>query len=245
LLRADQSTLSVEQWNLLSNLIHCYDEHSGLAVADRVVREQKALPVRSRFKVTVVNDLFASLMAGAQLLFETNADFVSLTPHDRSLLLHGKLKYVGGLSSCFILHSTGLFDNPVFCQTVEPAYGSTTLAGSKHAGGFFDSDIIFMKLVLAIILFSTFDYTVYVGAAPVNLHNAQAMHRIQDTYVELAWRYLIYKFDHSYAIGRFSNLIRCIFLLNNALVDAVAHEQYNDLLDGVSRRTEETLSLKH
>ncbi len=60
-------TLNVDQWNLLSNLIYCYDEYSGFSMAERYTR---------------VNELFASLMAGAQLLFEKNPHFLLLSSQD-------------------------------------------------------------------------------------------------------------------------------------------------------------------
>ncbi|CAF1026379.1 unnamed protein product [Rotaria sordida] len=54
LLQSDQSTLSTDQWNLLSNLVHCYDEHSGYSMAVCYTREQNALPSKARHKVTSV-----------------------------------------------------------------------------------------------------------------------------------------------------------------------------------------------
>jgi hypothetical protein len=239
LLQADQSTMSVDQWNLLSNLIHCYDEHSGLSVADRFVREQNALPIKARFKTSPVSDMITSLMGGATLLFEKNADFLLLSSHDRSLLLHGRLKYIASLGCSFILRAMKLYTNPRFYSAAEVIFGSETLAAGKRTGEQIDLDIIFVKLTLAIILFSTLDNTVYMNTAPVNLENVHAVLRIQDTYTDLAWRYLIYKYDYSYAVTCFSNIIRCIFNINDALTEVATRMEYKTLVDGLIKQTEE------
>ncbi len=173
LLRSDQSTLSVDQWNLLSNLIHCYDEHSGFSIAKRYVHEHNVLPLKIRYKIASINELCTSLISGAQLLFEKNLDFLSLSSQDRSLLLHGKLKYLGGLGTCFILRHVGLFDTAAFYQNAELIYGSTTLSAGKLASNQLDSDIVFIKMVLSILAVSTFDYTFYTNTAPINLFSLQ------------------------------------------------------------------------
>lgn len=232
--------LSVEQWNLLSDLLHCYDEHSRLTVADRFAREQNALPMKMRYKSACVSQFVGSLIGGAQLLFEKNADFLSLSPHDRSLLLHGKLKYIGGLSLCLIVQSTGLFNDPAYCHTNEIVFGPATLTGEKRTGAQLDPDIVLVKLLLTMLLFSTMDYTIYAAAAPVNFDDVQAIVRIQDAYTELAWRYLIYKYDYVYAVRCFSKLLRCIFNANEATVEAAARDEYNQLVETTIRRVEKT-----
>ncbi|CAF5191264.1 unnamed protein product, partial [Rotaria sp. Silwood1] len=50
LLQSDQSTLTVDQWNLISNLSHCYNEHSGLSIGENFMCQQNKLPLKLRFK---------------------------------------------------------------------------------------------------------------------------------------------------------------------------------------------------
>lgn len=205
--------------------------------------DQSALPIKARYKSAPVSQLIESLMGGGRLLFEKNADFVSLNVHDQSVLLHGKLKYVGGLSTCFTLSSVGLYDNVAFCQTNELIFGPAVLAGSKRVCKQIDSDIVFVKLALTILLFSTFDYTAYTNSAANCLHDVKAVLRIQDAYVELAWRYLLHKYDHRRAVLCFSDLIRCIFTSNDAVVEAGMREQYTRIVDVLVQQTEASLSL--
>lgn len=243
LLRADRSTLSIEQWNLLSNLVHCYDEHSGISVADRFVREQNVLPLKSRFKVTPVNDFITSLVGTAHLLFEKNADFLSLSSFDRAHLLRGRVQYVGGIGACFLMHTMGLYTNPGFSRTVKHIYGLATFEGSHRTGAQADSDLVFMKLVFAIVLFSTFDYTVYAGQPSVHFENLRCILKLQDTYIELAWRYLLYKYDHCQAVRCFAKAVRCIFALIDGHVGVDRCEHFTQMVDHVVKQVEGTLTI--
>ncbi|CAF3960500.1 unnamed protein product, partial [Rotaria sordida] len=50
LLELNRSILSMDQWNLLSNLVNCFDENSGYAFVERFIVEQNRLPLKLRFK---------------------------------------------------------------------------------------------------------------------------------------------------------------------------------------------------
>jgi hypothetical protein len=243
LLRSDQSILTLAQWNLLSNLTHCYDEYSGLSLAQDYLREQNYLPSKIRFKIASVDKLFTSILSGTRDLYEKNVDFTSLCSHDRFILLHNTMKYVTGLGFCFIEYHTRLLDNPVLYISAERIYGSQALDNGIRAIDHLEFDNTFTKLVLALLAFSTFNYTYYKNIPAVNLTNIKAVLYMQDMYTELTWNYLIYKYDHERAVLCFSNLIRYLFLLNDAIVQAVEGEHYNNMIDSFVKKTEETLIL--
>jgi hypothetical protein len=142
-------------------------------------------------------------------------------------LLNNTIKHLGTINTCFIAYYAQLLNNSAFHRSAEILYGSTAIADSDHAIHQIDSDSTFVKLALTSIAFSTFGYTHYINIAPVNLMNVKAILHIQDIYIELAWRYLIYKYGDERAVLSFSNFIRCIFCLNSAVV----------------KQTEETLAL--
>ncbi len=53
-----------------------------------------------------------------------------------------------------------------------------------------------VKIILNIIGFSTINYTKYENTQPINLIDLKTIIDIQDTYTELAWQYLVYKYTH-------------------------------------------------
>jgi len=242
LLRNDSSTLTIDEWNLLSNISHCYDGHSGISASEHFLQKQNELPLKMRFKTASVAEFLTSIVSEGQVLYERNADFTSICPHDRSLLLRNTVKYVAAIGSCLIARYTRILDNPAFYESAETIYGSSTLANSNRALDLLDCDDLFVKLILALLTFSTFDQTYYTNNASDNLRDVKAILRIQYIYIDLAWRYLIYKCGHERAVIRFSNLIRCLFSLNNSLIEAVQHKQYMDMIDSLIKQTEEKLT---
>ena len=245
LLQADRSCLSAAQWNLLSNLVHCYDEHSGLSLTERYAREQRTLPLKARFKSDSVCLLISSVFGQAQVLFDRNLDFLSLCSHDRSLLLHRQMKYASIISSTFITRQSGLLDQPGYYQTSEQLFGVETLAMGRRTLTLLDVDIPFLKLALALISFSTFDLTIYEGSPADVLLDTRQVLRIQDVYIELAWRYLVYIYDERRAVICFSNLIRCLFNINGLISTTQEKRTFNKMMDTLVEQTETCLTLNH
>ncbi len=212
-------------------------------MASRYLSKQNDLVPKMRFKLASINDLFGSLLGGAQLLFEKNADFLSLCAHDRSLLLQNTMKQTAGLGVCFTLLNSRLFNDPLFYTNCEIIYGEASLLHAVRAISLLDYDIVFVKLILAILIFSTFDYTYYTTNNSTHLTDVKTVLRIQDRYVELTWRYLLYRYDHHRAVICFSNLTRSLFLLNYSIVAVVEVQQYNTMIDSLVKQTEEILRI--
>ncbi|CAF3971453.1 unnamed protein product [Rotaria sordida] len=55
LLESDQPTLNIDQWNLLSNLVHCFDENNGYGFVEHFIEDQNRLPLKLRFKYPSVD----------------------------------------------------------------------------------------------------------------------------------------------------------------------------------------------
>jgi hypothetical protein len=76
-----------------------------------------------------------------------------------------------------------------------------------------------------------------------HLPNTKAILSIQDIYTELAWRYVLYKYGHHQAVMRFSNLIRCLFYVNDAIVEGHESREFTEMIDTVIKQTEQILCL--
>ncbi|CAF1413561.1 unnamed protein product [Rotaria sordida] len=243
LLQSDQLTLTMDEWNLLSHLTHCYDEYNGFSLVQRFIHEQNNLPPKMRYRLTRVNELILSFINQSQYFYETNSYFISLCSHDRRILVHNTMKYVGSLGACFIIHHTGLLNNLAFYKSIEIIYGSSILTNSNRIICQFNFDDTFFKLVLPLLIFSTFDYTYYTNIVPINLMDIKTILHIQNIYTELAWRYLICRYNYRQAVINFSNLIRYIFSLNNTIVEAIELKQCKDMVDLVIEQTKKTTKL--
>ncbi len=236
LLEANQSTLTTDQWNLFSNLMLYYDEHCSLSLAERFISQQNILPIKLRFKCGSINEFLLSIFAKVKLLFEKNPDFISLYSHDRSILLYRQMKYITIISSSFIVQQSNLFDYQGFNKGIENLFGNVIITENKLL--YFD--IPFFKLSLAIICFSSFDYIIYENIPTKNLINMKKILEIQNLYIELAWRYLVYVYDDKQAIIYFSNLIRCIFTAINNIILIQDKKAFVDMINVVIEQTEQS-----
>lgn len=243
LLRNDQSTLTVEQWNDISNLVHCFDQYSGLPLANDYLQEQLNLPPKYRFKPSSVNALLSRLMEQVQLVFEKNRDARSITLHDRKLLLLTLVKYTTSFGCAFLFQQTQLFNQPLFIQSAEELLEKPSIDFARRLVEHLDPDTIFLKISFSLMSFFLSDYTVYKNQPPENLDNAKSIFALESIYSDLIWRYLLYKYGHRQAVLCFSNLIRCFLLLNETVVQAHDVRQFTEIIDTVVQVTEEKLQI--
>ena len=243
LLRSDQSTLTVDQWNLLSNLLHCYDENAGLSLGAQYMSQQNNLPIQLRFQSSSIISLYQLMLDGAQLLYTNNRDFLSLSTDDRSILLHSTLSYTGSISLNFIVFKIRLVDSPSYYDALEMITFPRIVSMARRFPARLNFDVIVMKLFLAILSFSTCRCTISPSTCSNNLSHVQEVLRIEDRYIELTWRYLLYKYGHKQAVKCFSDFIRCIFLTNEALVAAEELQWFTNIIDSVAQKTEQSFSL--
>ncbi len=223
--------------------MHCYDEYGGISLAKDFISEQNALPLKLRYKLEPVSEFMTSNMSRVQQILEKNGDYLHLCSEDRLILLRHTVKHTSYFGGTFVLHQVHLFNNPLFYKTAEILFGSHPLQRTKCLIDSFDSDVTFIILIVAVLAFSTTNYTVYRNTAAINLINMKTVLHIQDTYIELAWRYMVYKYNYLQAIKRFSHLLRCLFHTNDIIVEVNRVEECNNIIDSVVKQTEQILSI--
>lgn len=235
--------LNNEQRNHLSNLIHCFDEHSGSLFVQEFIKNQNMLPHELNFEYSSVKNFFTSVMGRIQFIIEKNRDFLTLSLDNRTNLLRITAEHTSSLGGMFTLRQHRLFDYPSFYKSAEMIFRPSAAAFTRRVINQLNSDETFIKLILAIISFSTINYTVYTDNQLVNLIDIKKILSIQDMYTDLTWRYLIYRYNYIEAVRHFSNLIRCLFLVNAAIVQAHDSKQYAKIIDTIIEDTEQILSL--
>ena len=210
-------------------------------MASKFISGQNILPPKLRYKIQPVGEFVTSNMMQVQRVFERNGNYLSLPVHDRLMLLRNTVKHTGCFGATFILHDSRLLDDPSFSRTAALIFGSQVMSTIKPICNAYDSDIIFVKLILSILAFSTVSFTAYTQTPSINLIDLRSILRIQDAYIELTWRYLIYKYDEEQAIKRFSNLLRCLFNIHRTIVTVDAVQQYSNMIETVIEQTEDLL----
>ena len=134
-------------------------------------------------------------------------------------------------------------EHPAFLKSHEILFGPMTTPIAKRLDEQVDGDAVVVKLVLAILSFSTTKYSVYNDTSPANFVDTKSVLRIQDTYTELLWQYLRYQYDEEQAVSRFLSLVRCILSLQAAIVEVIDVQWFNGVIDTLVESTEHSLSL--
>lgn len=237
-----QSILTIEQWNMISDIFDSFNHDNELSLVKKFISEQNNLPFKLRFKSGPVRQLVSSIMSKTQLLFEKNRDFLELCPYDRSILLRRLMKYVSIISFSFIVHQTHLMEYAAFYKIVQTLFGKPAISTNKRVIALINNfDARFFKLALAIVCFSTFDYAVYENISTEHPRNIKRIIEIQDMYIDLTWRYLVYEYNEQQAIIYFSNLIKYIFAINDTVILLKNEQYFVDIIDSLIKRTEATL----
>ncbi|CAF4097527.1 unnamed protein product, partial [Rotaria sordida] len=87
LLRNDRSILTTNEWTLLSNFLHAFEERIPSMRIQNSLNELSSLPPKLRLKpselVSLVHDLYSSIVP----LIESTPDFHYLPIHGRQVLI--------------------------------------------------------------------------------------------------------------------------------------------------------------
>lgn len=222
--------------------MHCFDNYSGLPFIQQFINDQSSLPPKFRFRLPSVNNFFSGMLCNVQLVFERNRDYLTLSISDRTTLLQHTVEYTTGIGAAVVLRQAQLYDRPAFLESAKQIFRPAAVTLVRRLIDQLDPDIALMKMICAIVAFLVSNYTVYQSTSFSELSGLKAILRIQDMYTELVWRYLVYKHTHRDAVLCFSNLIRCLFLVNDSVVEAHEGQQYTDLMDTVVETTEQKLT---
>lgn len=235
--------LTTGQWTLISNLSNCYDEYSGLNLCQDYLAKQNNLPVKIRFKNCSIIELLQTLFNSSQTLYEKNQDFRNLSSEDRCLLVSNTLGYVSCLSSACLTQKVGLTNSPKYYDTLQMISNPKTTEITKYVTQRMHSDAIVLKIFFSILSFSTMNLTIYTNKSTTNLSNNRQIFRIQNEYIELLWKYLIYKYNYQQAIHSICELLKCIFALHQGLIYAQEIQWYADTAEDLVQQTKHNLNI--
>ncbi|CAF1141506.1 unnamed protein product [Rotaria sp. Silwood1] len=179
---------------------------------------------------TLITDFFSLLFETTDLFLRSNGDLCSLSSDDRSILLRTSSESILCLGALFILYQSQLITYRSFLNALHKIYGDQCLSLTIYATKLIDPDIVFTKMTLSLLLFST---NIYLFSSKLQEHyvDTKTIFLIQNRYAEITWKYLLYRYSHHEAVLKFMNLIRYLFVLIRTLfhLQSVQHH-VNDVI---------------
>jgi len=138
-------------------------------------------------------------------------DFQILTITEQRSLLERNLQGCTGFNFTLVMRDSNCIDSSTFITNTTSAYGFEALSRLKRLKHQLDSDPTLVKLVLVIFAFSS---SCSILNAPESMQNdtlllgAFRLLGSQNVYVELLWKYMVYRYGYQETIIRFANLIK-------------------------------------
>ncbi|UJR15864.1 hypothetical protein I4U23_002790 [Adineta vaga] len=229
LLFNDSSTLSIKQWSLLSNIINTYDARYPIDNLKKSLEVEANLPVKMRMKLASTNYMNYVTLCYALLIqfLQGVSHFNIVSKGSRSILIERTMSNLGGLNGLFIVRELNLHINYEYITCTIETYGLTIIHEVVKLAHRIDQDGILFKLVLVVLSFSTCYNTIYTTDDDHNVTlqsnsslNSMEIFSIQNIYVDVMFKFLLYRYGYDQAVLRFGSLIKTILDQNRCLEEA-------------------------
>ena len=244
LLRDDRSSLTMEQWSFVSNVINAYNTQAPIPQVRRVLEEQSSYPMKIRLK-TASNQLMGilGLMYQSVLpLLETLPQFTSLSSHDRVTLMERNVQRAGNCCGILISRDVDLYNNSIFRVGFPLIYGSRIMDDAVRIHQSIDSDGTLLKLLLPVLIFSTVSDLVLPSEKNTRLFSdPKSIFDRQNFYVEILFKYMIFRYGYEQAASRFVGLIMSTITQFMCALRAREVHVHEQLVHGVIAATERSL----
>ncbi|CAF3740639.1 unnamed protein product [Rotaria sordida] len=242
ILQADISTLTSDQWTLLSNLVHSYDERKVISVCQRLVQEDEYLHSMKPANETLVKQFFTLLYETTELCLSSNGDLRSLSFNDRSVLLRTGADSITCYGGIFSMYQFQLRTCQSFLHSLRRIYGEHSLMLTLNSIKFIDPDIVLNKMAL-LLLFSSKTTCIFSSTISLDHADVSVILKIQNRYAEIAWKYLLYKYDEYQAVQKFMKLIQCLIAVIQTMSQVQSVESHVNDIETIVEHTQLKLIL--
>ncbi|CAF1290109.1 unnamed protein product [Rotaria sordida] len=246
LLNNDRSNLTNNEWNLLSNIIHAYDEANIIPQMKYCLVQQSSLPPKLRSKLSEATAIFRALLSSLQPFVERSLYFHNLSNDTRQALVQNNFEIAGTLNSVFIIREINALDNMTFVASCATFYGDKVVKQSFHLTSQLESNGILVKIMILILAFSTNTSIVnpYYSENIMSISSALTVFHIESILVTMFWKYLNYQYGYRGAVRCLNSLIRSILdILYSA--NEMRNEQHDNMVDMVVEETKRSLTIEN
>ena len=157
-------------------------------------------------------DIISYFYTTFQLVVKRTPYFGSLSRDTYKTLIRNNLKAFGSLNSLLAFRETNALDHPAFqtgCQTI---YGTEPIAKVREYIARLDSNGTFVRVMIFILAFCTntrfvsFDSSAEIGSESTAIE----IMNLQNIFISMFWKYLLYQYNFTEAVRRFSYFVKYI-----------------------------------
>jgi hypothetical protein len=235
--------LTTDQWDLLSNIIRSYDEQNLIIRVKCLLNEASSLPPKLRTKPENIINLISQCVTTIRPLLENSPHFHHLSKHARRALMLNNAYLTGGINANFIIREIDAYNNMTFMTACTVLHGSDYMMCRVRENNRLEPNGSVIKAMLFVVIFSSncsiviFNEQEEIDTIPSSIE----LFRIQDVYVTMLWKYLLYLYGYDQAAIRFCSLVKNILDILRRVEELTKNLSHNTLLDRIVKETERSL----
>ena len=241
----DRSLLTTSQWTLLSNVFHAYERFNPISTYNCILETLSSSPYKTRFDTTGISKTTSCAFTSLQSFISSTPDFQVLSLNEQQSLLKRNLHGMGPFATSIAFHDTNFFQNFKCYSGFLEFYGSETTIQEEHLINQLDLDSALLRFILLVISFSSNCFIVDIHETIHNdsfLFGTFRLFGSQNVYVEVLWKYMLYRYGYYETVLRFSGLIKCVLdKIKQASSLYMSNKIHKNLVDGIIKHSEESL----
>ena len=245
LLNNDQSSLSPTNWRLISNVVHAFDNFIPIRQTQETIKYLSNCSSFSPSDTSNILSMFANFYTSTESFIGSSADFQILTVAEKRSLYQRNLHGVLHLCATFILRLSGMFDSSINDKILLSIYGYDIFRQTKRIALELDYDLTINKLILFILAFSS---NCYIVEQTENIYDDKLLYGTyrlmgsQNVYIEVLWKYMLYRYNYYDASLRFAKIIKhMIDLLKLSENVQQNNEVHQNFVEEITVLTEKSL----
>lgn len=185
------------------------------------------------------------MFTSMQSFIESSPDFRILTVKEQYSLFERNLHGVIALYSALFFRTTGIIDNSKCVEAFATVYGLKMAVQAQRIDKKVDIDLTIIKLMLLILAFSSNCFITYRKEKIHKdglLNGTYRLFGSQNVYVELLWKYMIYRYGYHDSVLRFFRLIEIFLdLVKYSGLIYIYNEPHRLLVEEVIEKAEQLL----
>ncbi|CAF1270882.1 unnamed protein product [Adineta steineri] len=246
ILNNDRSMLTLDEWNLLSNIINTYDEQNLLLQTKDFFKNQFSLPPKIRCKDSKIFNYIGSIYSTLYTFIEHCPLFYSLPVTIQKILIKRNLGSIGSFNALFISKEMNAFENESYSNLIDDMYGNGQSKRAIQASRRLDENGILIKIISILMIFSS-NCTIISIDHLENIHivfNPQMLLHIESLIVTMLWKYLIYQYGYKEGILRYVSLVKSILDMIQRMGDGLNVKRHWNMVENIAEEKLRLLSLK-
>lgn len=239
--------MNLDEWNHLSKIIYAYDRYNSTDRLQDFLCEQMTLPIKLRAKRSMaMNFMYLSMQSIINIL-KQSLDFQNLSNRARRALIRQNIYLTSYLNGIFLGRCNDLWHNVDFQLSMSNLFSFEFALQCTQLSQELDSNGLLMKVLLVLLLFSSNYSTVIWNDSCTKdiLLNSSHLLGIQDFYVKLLWKYLIYQYGFTEAILRYLSLIRIVMSGFNLVHNWIDRKDFQEMIEKILCQTEHDLIVEN